>query len=130
LRSGLRRRASPSSIRKEPNGCAGLKWRPSEAELAQYVGTYYSSELDVVYRIVVEDGSLAAQRPRQPALELFPSDRNRFGSSSPGLSTVEFSREEFNRVDGFRASGGRVRNLRFDLRILSPALLRLSAFRV
>jgi CubicO group peptidase (beta-lactamase class C family) len=88
--------------------------RHTPEELAQYVGTYYSPELDVVYRLVpAEDGSLAVHRPRQPAVELFPLDRNRFGGSGAGLNTVEFSRDEEGRVDGFRISGGRVLNLRF-----------------
>ncbi len=86
----------------------------SAEELAQYVGTYYSPELDVVYRLVpTDDGSLAIHRPRQPAVELFPLDRNRFGGSGWGLNTIEFSRDENDQVDGFRATGGRVRNLRF-----------------
>ena len=86
----------------------------SAEEQAQYVGTYYSPELDVVYRLVpTDDGSLAIHRPRQPAVELLPLDRNRLGGSGWGLNTIEFSRDENDQVDGFRATGGRVRNIRF-----------------
>jgi CubicO group peptidase (beta-lactamase class C family) len=86
----------------------------SPEELEAYVGTYYSPELDVVYRLVpTDEGSLAIHRPRQPAVDLFPVDRNRFGGSGWGLNTVEFSRDDEGRVDAFRATGGRVRNLRF-----------------
>ena len=85
----------------------------STDELREYEGPYYSPELDVVYRFEVEDGELKANPPRQPAVELFPLDRDRFGSSSWGLNTVEFIRDDDGEIDGFRASGGRVRNLRF-----------------
>jgi CubicO group peptidase (beta-lactamase class C family) len=83
-------------------------------ELGAYVGTYYSPELDVVYRIRMEGDVLYVARPRQPAQALMVLDRDRFGASTWGLNTVEFSRDDDGRVDGFRVSGGRVRNLRFE----------------
>jgi CubicO group peptidase (beta-lactamase class C family) len=87
----------------------------SPKELEAYVGTYYSPELDVVYRLVpTDDGSLAIHRPRQPAEKLFPVDRNRFGRFGWGLNSVEFSFGEDGVADGLRATGGRVRNLRFN----------------
>jgi CubicO group peptidase (beta-lactamase class C family) len=86
----------------------------SPEELQAYVGTYYSPELDVVYRFVpTDEGSLAVHRPRQPAVELYPVDRTRFGGSGSGLNSLEFSFREDGMADGFQATGGRVRNLRF-----------------
>lgn len=83
------------------------------AELEGYVGTYYSPELDVVYRIRTDGGSLSVARPRQPDQELMILGRDRFASSSWGLNTLEFTRGQDGTVDGFRVSGGRVRALRF-----------------
>jgi len=45
--------------------------------------------------------------------KLFPADRNRFGRFGWGLNSVEFTFGEDGVADGFRANGGRVRNLRF-----------------
>ena len=101
-----------------PNGSQGTRRVEVEAfspeELQAYVGTYYSPELDVIYRFVpTDEGSLAVHRPRQPAVELYPVDRTRFGGSGSGLNSLEFSIREDGMADGFRATGGRVRNLRF-----------------
>lgn len=82
-------------------------------ELERYAGSYYSPELDVVYRLEVEDGRLEVHRPRQPEVALILLDRDRFASSSWGLNSVEFTRDDAGEVDGFRTSGGRVRDLRF-----------------
>ena len=84
-------------------------------DMEAYPGSYYSPELDVVYRFRVDDGSLVVERPRQPDLELFVTDRDRFGSSNWGMNTVEFTRDPAGEIDGFLASGGRVRNMRFHL---------------
>jgi len=84
-------------------------------EMEAYVGSYYSPELDVVYRFRVDEGSLFVERPRQPDLELFVVDRDRFGSSNWGMNTVEFTRDSAGEIDGFLATGGRVRNMRFHL---------------
>lgn len=47
-------------------------------------------------------------------LKIYPADRNRFGRFGWGLNSVEFSFGEDGVADGFRATGGRVRNLRFN----------------
>ncbi|MDW7760424.1 MAG: hypothetical protein SCM96_07285 [Acidobacteriota bacterium] len=53
-------------------------------------------------------------------------DRNRFGRFGWGLNSVEFSFGEGGMADGFRATGGRVRNHRF-LRLM-PVLDASRAF--
>lgn len=92
----------------------------SGEDLAVYTGAYYSPELDAMYRLRIQGGALVAEPPRQPAIELFPLDSDRFGGSSWGLSTLVFSRNTAGEVDGFRATGGRVRNLRFE-RVSEPS---------
>lgn len=92
----------------------------SEEDLAPYVGTYYSPELDATYRLRIHEGALVAKPPRQAAIPLFSLAPDRFGGSSWGLSTLVFSRNGSGVVDGFRATGGRVRNLRFE-RVADPS---------
>jgi len=85
---------------------------PAEV-MAQYEGSFYSPELDVVYRIRVREDELVVERPRQPEESLFVFDRDRFGSSQWGMNTVEFARDAEGRVVQMLVSGGRVRNVRF-----------------
>ena len=87
---------------------------PTEADLEPYTGTFYSPELDVVYRLRLQDGGLWVERPRHPASELFALADGRFGSSSGSLSTLAFSEGNDGQIAGFRISSGRVRNLRFE----------------
>ena len=91
---------------------------PSLAQLAEYEGTYYSVELDSWYRVRLVDGELQLEHPRHPdaTLRYIEDDRLQGGT----LRTLEFSRDSAGAIDGFRAGGGRVLNLRFE-RIADPA---------
>jgi CubicO group peptidase (beta-lactamase class C family) len=86
----------------------------SPEELEAYTGTFHSPELDTTYRLRVRDGTVVVEHQRHPPVDLFPVDRNRFGGTAWYLSDLEFTRDASGRVDGFRISGGRVRNLRFE----------------
>jgi len=88
---------------------------PTEAELKPYAGSYYSPELDVLYRLQVQGGELLLERPRQPPSELFALGADRFGGSTGSISTLAFTRGNDGQVDGLRISGGRVQDLRFVL---------------
>lgn len=51
---------------------------------------------------------------RHPDAELIPRGKDRFEGRALQMRTIEFSRGEDGDVDGFRVSGGRVLNLRFE----------------
>ena len=102
------------------NGEASEPSRPGHGELAQYQGTYYSPELDTFYRIRLEEDDLILGHVRQPDRPLAPRGDDRFEGSSWPMRILEFQRGEDGEIQGFRATGGRVRNLLF-LRVGEPA---------
>jgi CubicO group peptidase (beta-lactamase class C family) len=87
---------------------------PTAAELNDYVGDYFSEELQVSYRVLMQGGKLIVRHenpykdiPRNP---LEPTLKDSFSLQGIGLT---FVRGERNRVSGFLLDAGRVRNIRF-----------------
>ncbi|MDQ3755625.1 MAG: beta-lactamase family protein [Acidobacteriota bacterium] len=84
------------------------------AQLAEYVGDYYSDELQALYRIAMEDGKLflrlankdteLSKKPFQPSL------RDAF--SVRGLS-LNFVRDGQDKISHFTVNTGRVKNIKF-----------------
>jgi CubicO group peptidase (beta-lactamase class C family) len=114
--------AEPASPRAAPlqssagygkSGGAEPASRNASAELAQYTGDYYSEELGTTYRILLRDGVLVAEHRRHTDTPLTGTVRDRFVGDNWWFRSVQFSRDDAGRVDGFLLSGGRVRNLRF-----------------
>ena len=75
---------------------------------------YFSPELETSYRLVVKGGMLVAEHSRHEDSALSPVRKDRFEGRF--LESIQFDRDENGRVNGFHASSGRVRNLRFDRR--------------
>lgn len=82
------------------------------SRLEAYVGSYYSDEIDVVYRVSLIDGKLVITRRKFNPIQLTALFRDGFVSQSI-LGTVRFTRDTQDRVNGFRISAGRVRNFAF-----------------
>jgi hypothetical protein len=89
-------------------------FRPTSEELAAYAGDYVSTELDTWYRLAVKGGTLVAEHSRHMDTPLKPLQKDRFVNSL--LGRVVFERDPDGRINGLRASTGRVRNLRFNRR--------------
>ncbi len=85
----------------------------TESALAAYAGTYYSTELDALYSVRAEQGSLVAHHVRHGDLRLQPVLADEFASDRWYFGSVRFRRDTAGVVEGFDVSGGRVRNLRF-----------------
>jgi CubicO group peptidase (beta-lactamase class C family) len=83
-------------------------------ELAAFVGDYFSEELGTTYSIVIEDGELVAKHRRHPDSALVQTDVDRFSGENWWFSNLEFARDDEGSITGFKLTGGRVRNLRFD----------------
>ena len=86
---------------------------PSAELLGSYAGAYYSPELDALYHLRVEEGSLVAHHVRHGAIPLESVLPDEFVSERWFFGTLRFVRNETGAVDGFLVTGGRVRNLRF-----------------
>jgi CubicO group peptidase (beta-lactamase class C family) len=84
------------------------------AQLAQFAGDYYSRELGTSYTVVVKDGNLVVQHRRHDDIPLTELDGDLFSSNQWFFQTVQFTRDNEKRINGFRLSSGRARNVRFD----------------
>lgn len=82
------------------------------SRLAEFEGAYYSDEIDSTYRVALREGSLVILRKKFAPMSLNPAFRDAF-SAMGLLGTVRFTRDAQNKVNGFRVSGGRVRNFVF-----------------
>jgi len=85
-------------------------------DLSEYVGEYYSGELDTSYRFSVHDGTLVANHRRHEEIELTPMFLDGFRGSTWFFGTVEFDRDEAGRVVAVRITQGRSRNMKFERR--------------
>jgi CubicO group peptidase (beta-lactamase class C family) len=84
------------------------------AQLAELAGDYYSPELGTTYTLVIKDGQLIAQHRRHDDIRLNQFEGDRFRGSQWFFQRVQFTRDADKHVVGFRLTGGRVRNVRFD----------------
>lgn len=90
-------------------------WRPDSAELTQYTGRYYSTELETEYAIVLKGGKLFARHRRHGDIPLLPRARDVLTSTNWMFGRVEFERDDAGHLTQFRvtASNERVRRLLF-----------------
>lgn len=79
-------------------------------KLEEYTGKYYSPELETTYTFAVENDTLTTHHQRVDDMKMRPTKPDVFDVASFGK--IEFYREK-GKVAGFRASNGRVRNLKF-----------------
>ena len=94
---------------------------PSGGELVELEGTYYSPEVEALYRIEATGAELTAHHVRHGKIALIPLFPDEFTSNQWFLSNVRFERTAGGQVTGLRVSGdgGGVRNLRF-VRLATP----------
>jgi hypothetical protein len=99
------------AVDSEPSGLA-VPDPPATAELAQYEGSYYSDEVEAVYRLAVRGDTLFVRNNRMGSAPLRPVGRDAF--AAPGaLGRIAFLRDDAGRVTGFSAGTGRTRDVRF-----------------
>jgi len=90
-------------------------WKRKEAadtsslNLEDYLGQYYSEELDINYTITITEEKLMVNFPNSDAQELIIYDKDTF-TTEGGL--VRFNRSA-NKIIGFELDAGRVTNLKF-----------------
>jgi CubicO group peptidase (beta-lactamase class C family) len=85
----------------------------TEEDLADYVGRYFSEELETFYEITVEEGKLMANNFRMMPFELNHSEGDNFSSSAFFFAQVAFQRAGNGTVTGFTAANGRTRGVLF-----------------
>jgi CubicO group peptidase (beta-lactamase class C family) len=83
---------------------------PTREELAVFIGTFFSSELEATFRVVVtDDGKLEWRSARRNPVTLRPVMRDAFTGSD--LGTITFTRSRSGEIAGLTISNGRVRRL-------------------
>lgn len=89
-------------------------WRPSPEELARLGGRYFSQELETLWTLSVEDGTLRARHRRlEDPVDLTPKEENSF-SGAPPLVEVRFVHTDEGAVSGFYASFTRTTDVWFE----------------
>ena len=86
------------------------QFKPDQAQLTAFAGSYRSEEIEPVYRVVVEDGSLVLKRLKSKPDKLAPTIADYFSSSSGSL---HFVRDTQGRVTGFVLNAGRITGVKF-----------------
>jgi hypothetical protein len=98
-------------------------WRPVQSELAEYAGSYFSSDIDAAWQFESSDGQLVLRRAAAPDVPLTPNERDRFvGGIGDWTDLLElrlqFQRDAAGRVAHLSVSTppgeGAVQHLRFD----------------
>jgi CubicO group peptidase (beta-lactamase class C family) len=79
-------------------------------QLSEYGGAYYSEELDISYRIVVEGGKLLIKVRNVPRGSLSSQSKDEFGLFG---ATFSFVRNDQGQIIGFVLSGERAKGIQF-----------------
>ncbi|MCH7638203.1 MAG: serine hydrolase [Bacteroidetes bacterium] len=106
---------SVSSITFHQNGdhMANRVEDETTINLEDYVGRYFSEELEAFYSIVVEDDNLVMQHRRWDDIQLTHGSGEGFAGGFP-IASLDFERDENGTVTGFNAGSGRTRNIWFE----------------
>lgn len=99
------------------NIITGKKFSPevlNVQQLEELTGEYHSEELNTSYTLVLLNGKLVAQHQRHNDIKLEPTKKDLFLGEQWFFRQVRFTRNNEDQITGFKLSGGRVRNLRFD----------------
>lgn len=84
----------------------------SPAQLAEFVGNFYSEELDATYTLVLVGNKLLARKKIGDELVLSPQFVDVFGNSDRGIS-IRFSRGQNGAVTGFLLNTSRMKGVAF-----------------
>ncbi len=86
------------------------EWAPTEEDLADFAGRFYSEEIETFYAFEVEEGKLVMRQRRLGRITLEPGEEDEFAGG--GLSFA-FERDRNGEVIGFYLSNVRTRDVRF-----------------
>ncbi len=90
-----------------------LAMKMTEDQLAQFVGTYISSELLVAYSLEIRAGALVASHSRLPPTTFTPTGPHEFSGENVWLRLIRFELGTEGRPMGFRADAAHAKNVHF-----------------
>jgi len=79
-------------------------------QMTEYIGSYYSEELDTTYRVIFEDNRLSIKQRNTFRGNLFLQAKDEFRLLD---ATISFVRNDQGQITGFTLSGGRVKGIQF-----------------
>ena len=103
--------SSPAPPSREPSAAAA-PWAPHAAELADYTGRFYSTEVEAMYHLLVKSDTLTLRHQRIGEQKMRPRQRDVFDVAG-GIGEVRFLRDNTGRITGFTVSNGRTRGVQF-----------------
>lgn len=80
------------------------------SDLKEFVGAYFSPELNTTYEAVLKDGKLTLTHARAEDIPVSVVKSDKFRG---GYYSFKFERNDKQQITGFRISSGRVKNLWF-----------------
>lgn len=83
-----------------------------DVPLKDYLGTFYSEELDVTYEVSIEEGALMMKVGGEFSIKLNHAASDEFSTL---LGIIRFDRKD-DSISGFNLDAGRVKNLKFNKR--------------
>ena len=86
-------------------------WKPTAADLQQFVGRYFSDELETFYTVALEKDTLVVRHRRLDDAKLTAGETDRFAGGGLNFS---FERDRNQVVIGFYVANGRTRDVRFE----------------
>jgi len=107
---------SKSEVNNEDkeNSKKGIPFVLYSDKLVDFVGTYFSDELGVAYRLSIRDNNLIARYWRNDNVILTPENADKFKGDQSWFENVKFIRNHSNVVIRFILSSDRVRNIPFE----------------
>jgi len=109
------------SIGLDQIGTRVVRPKLSNEQLAAYVGTFRSDELDTIFTAEVRDGRLIV-RHRKGEVVLQPLAADEFSAPPNALfNTVRFTRSANSAINGFAVSTSRVRHIHFGKVTIQPS---------
>ena len=93
-----------------PDDEAPEEWAPTEGELADYAGRFFSEEIETFYTFEVDEGELVVRQRRLGRITLEPGEKDEFAG---GGFSFAFERDRNGEVTGFYLSNVRTRDVRF-----------------
>jgi len=88
------------------------EWLPESDQLADFIGRYFSDELETVYDIIADGDGLRLHHARFGDLALTPSYEDTFSAEFP-IAEAAFYRDDNGDISGIMVSNGRTQNVRF-----------------
>lgn len=91
-----------------------VNFDPSQINLDEYAGDYYSPELNTTYTLTVHNKQLVVSHPREEDFTLDIVKKDVLSTWEWFFNKVEFTRDDKSAIIGLNVSSSRINNMRFD----------------